>query len=246
MSVLKSIAVSALLFSSALFGDSVTFLGPFGPTDGSVIGDHSKFDIQSVTLTQPTTPGGDWTVTIDTNYGTALPGSPNVVPDFTDSGVTLAASDFLISWDGNDYAVVLNGHSGYSAGNLYESSGFLTAQQVLAVSNPEYIYHTGDDVWLAGGGSLQGAGTVSAAPLGNGTTQAEFAITDTFAAPAGFLSSGSFTIQVSSADCANGYVTGTGNFGGGGTGGGEVPEPASALLLTPVAAWLLWRRAVTS
>jgi len=242
MLLLRRISILVSIFTSALIASSITIEGPFGATDGSVIGDHSKFDIESATLTQPTTTGGDWTVTIDTNYGTALPGSPDVVPDFTDFGVTLAAADFLISWNGGDYAVVLNAHGGYGAGNLYQGSGFLTAQQVLGLSTSQYIYHSTDDVWLAGGGTLQGAGTVSAAPLGDGTTEAEYAITDTFAAPAGFLASGDFTIQMSSADCANGYMTGTGNFGGGTSGGGQLPEPATALLVAPAAVWLLWRR----
>jgi hypothetical protein len=47
-------------------------------------------------------------------------------------------------------------------------------------------------------------------------------------APANFLSSGDFEIQTSSADCANGYMTGPGSFVGGGA--GVAPEPGTLLL----------------
>jgi hypothetical protein len=206
-----------------MFAGSITFQGPFGATDGSVSGPNLYFDIQDATLTQPSASGGDWTLTIHTNYGALLPGpAGNVIPDFRN----LAAADFLISWDGDSFGIVLHSHDGYTAGDLYEASGFQTTGQVLnAPTDPQ---DPGDDVWLDAGGSQIGAGTVSAASYGDGVTEASYTITDIFQAPANFLSSGDFEIQMSSADCANGYMTGTGSFGGDST--GAAPEPGTLLL----------------
>jgi hypothetical protein len=239
VSTLYKLLVISITSVACACAGSITFNGPFGATDSGVYGPHQYFDIQSATLTQPTTVGGDWTVTIDTNYGTTLPGSGGtVVPDFTFDGVNLAAADFLISWNGASYGVVLNAHDGYTSGDFYQinlPNAFQTAQQ--AINNPSVPtsqYGASDPVWLNAGGTLAGSGTVSAAAFGNGTTNASYTITDTFAAPANFLSTGDFTIDMSSADCANGFMTGTGNFGGGGTGGGQIPEPGTLLLTVPV------------
>jgi len=238
MRLLRLGALSAMC-AGGMFASGITFLGPFGPTGGSVIGPPLVFDLQDATLTQPAVPGGFWTLTVDTNYGALLPGPPgNVIPDFRN----LAASDFLIAWNGGYYGIVLHQHDGYSAGSLYQASGFQTAGQVLndptdPNQNPNL------DVWLSGGGSLLGTGTVSAAALGDGITQAEYRITDTFLAPASFLAGGTFVIQMSSADCANGYMTGSGGFpgGGGGPGGGPVPEPGTLWLLAPALLLAFWR-----
>ena len=201
------ILATVLLSTALAFGGSITFEGPFGPTDSTVTGPNLYFDIEDATLTQPTVPGGDWTLTVHTNYGAGLPGPPgNVIPSWR----TYAASDFLISWDGGYFGVVLGAHDNYQAGDLYQSTGFLTAGQVRGIpTNPNDfpLY-----VWLNGGGTLLGNGVVSAAAYGDGVTQASYTITDTFKAPAGFLQSGAFTIYMSSADSAFGFMTGSGLF----------------------------------
>jgi len=210
----------------------IVFSGPFGPTDASVLGPHSMFDIESVTITQPATPGSDWSVKILTNYGADLSGVTGSIPGFVDDGVTLLPADLLIQSAAIYYGVILHSHDGYTAGDLYQAAGFQTAQN--AINDPSVQladYHSTDPVWLAGGGTLDGTGTISASHHGDGTTSAEYEIDLNFSAPAGFLTAGDFTLTMSSADCANGFLQGTGTFGGGSTGGGEVPESGTAAML---------------
>jgi hypothetical protein len=93
------------------------------------------------------------------------------------------------------------------------------------------------DVLIDPGGALLGVGFLSGAKTGNGTTSALYTITDEFSAPANFLATGEFGIDVSSYVCANGYIVGTGNNGGNPP---PVPEPGTFLLVAP--ALLLFRR----
>ena len=112
--LLGLILVSAVPYS---FGSSITFNGPFGPGNVSnVLGDPLTFAIQSATLTQPTVVNGPWTLTVDTNYGTPLPGATEVVPSFTEGALTFAMSDFLIEQGNDFYGVVLSPHNGYRLG----------------------------------------------------------------------------------------------------------------------------------
>src|SRR5271157_4062168 len=88
-------------------GSSITFNGPFGPGhDSGVSGNQLVFDIQNATLTQPTTANGPWTLTVNTNYGTPLPGTSEVVPSFMEDGATYAMSDFLIQQGNECYGIV--------------------------------------------------------------------------------------------------------------------------------------------
>jgi hypothetical protein len=227
---------SVLLFTATAivsFATSLTFLGPFGPgLDDNVIGPQNIFDIKDAILTSPSSPGGLWTLQIDTNYGAVLPGpNPNdVIPDFQLPGVpqiTYAMSDFLIQQGSNFYGVVLHTHDNpndvdtmnniYTQGNLYQSNGFQDA-----------IHFTKNPVYLNAGGTLLGTGTVTAVQSDPtnpfyGKTIPEFTITVTFSAPADFLN-GPFTIFDSSADCGNAFFTGDGSF---------VPEPGTWALVTP-------------
>ncbi len=218
----------------------ITFQDQFSATDGSVNGRArfpcGLFAIQDVSLTTPSMPGGEWTVTIHTNYGAGLPGPPggDVIPDFG----SYAASDFLISWNGGFYGIVLHSHDGYTAGDLYQAAGFQTAGQVRGDPSPDPAENR--DVWLDAGGSLVGAGTVSAAGYGDGVTQAMYTITDTFQAPSDFLLGGDFVIQMSSADCANGYITGQGTFPGP-VQQAPVPEPEAVWLFAIIAPIICWR-----
>ena len=236
MSQVSRLLLISMVCGACSFADSITWYGPFGATDGSVKGPNQYFDIQSATLTTPSTLGGDWTLTVDTNYGRTLSGTgDNAVPDFTFDSVNFAAADFLISWNGGYYGVVLHTHNGYTSGDLVQATGFQTAQTALndpsaspSQYNPTY------NVWIGATELNSWSGTVTSTTLGNGTTSALYQITDTFQAPTDFLSSGDFSIAMSSADCANGYMTGTGNLGGGGsTGGSPTPEPGTLLLLAP-------------
>jgi hypothetical protein len=205
------------------FGTSITFDGPFGPGNVSnVLGDPLTYAIQSATLTQPTTDTGPWTLTVDTNYGTPLPGTTAVVPSFMDGVLTFAMSDFLIEQGNDFYGIVLSAHNGYQAGDVYIASGFQNA----------FAFNTMDPVYIDPGGSLFATGTITAAPIpgGNGVTIPEYQVTVTFNAPITFLSGAPFTIDMSSADCANAFFTGVGDFSGGGSGSAtntDVPEPGT-------------------
>jgi hypothetical protein len=214
----------ALLFAPAAFATTVTFIGPFGPA-APIIGSPLIFGIQSATITEPTG-GGDFLLTIETNYGAAIPGSPDVIPSYLVGGVPYEIGDFLINWEGNSYAIVLTNHDAYTAGNLYEASGFQLSGTVLPLS-PRPLY----PVWLDGGGTQAGAGILTGAQTGDGTDSAFYTITDSFSAPAGFLANGEFTVDFSSAICANGFLTGTGDFGILDNPG--VPEPGTLFLLMP-------------
>ena len=229
----------AVLFTAvalSTFASSVTLQGPFGPNaDLFVNGPGLVFDLQDVTLAQPTTPGGLWTLTVDTNYGAVLPGPGGTIPSFTLDSETYSMSDFLIQQGNNYYGIVLESHDGYTAGDLYSASGFQNAP----------IFNTTRPVFLDPGGTLLGTGSLTAAanPGGNGVTLAEYKITVSFNAPSTFLGMNDFIIDMSSADCANGFVTGIGNMGG--TGGiTAVPEPGTLFLTGPalLIAWRLTRR----
>jgi hypothetical protein len=217
----------ALVSAPAAFGTTATFLGPFG-TGAPIVGSPLIFAIQGASLTQPTLGDPNFLLTIETNYGTTIPGSPDVIPSFLVGGVPYEIGDFLINWEGNSYAIVLSDHDGYTAGNLYQAPGFQLSQQVLALS-PRPLY----PVWLDGGGTQEGAGALSGALTGNGTTSALYTITDSFSAPAGFLATGDFTVEFSSAICANGFLSGTADFQVTG-----VPEPGTVYLLIPALAAL--------
>jgi hypothetical protein len=225
-----TLCVTSVVCASA---DIFTFQDSFSATDGSVAGPFADFALQDVSLTTPSTPGGEWTVTIHTNYGAGLPGpAGDVIPDFG----SYAASDFLICWNGGFYGIVLHSHDGYTAGDLYQAAGFQTTGQVR--QDPSSDPAENRDVWLDAGGSLVGTGTVSAAGYGDGVTQALYTVTDMFQAPDGFLSGGDFEIQMSSADCANGYVTGLGSFDGSLP---HVPEPGAVWLFATIVLITWWR-----
>jgi hypothetical protein len=219
------------------FASTFSFSGPsYQPSQGGgpcvpgtphcVIGDLLAFNIFGVELTQPSATNPNWILTIATNYG-ATPGGSPVFPTFYLGGLTsgphgdFSIGDFLILSNNAFYAIVLSSHDGYTPGNLYKASGFLTSADVMGdhVSpRPEV------PVWLAGGGSLLGTGALSVAKTGDGTSSALYTITDQFSAPADFLSKGDFVFDFSSYVCANGFETGH----------GDVPEPRGLFLLVPV------------
>jgi hypothetical protein len=203
MPVLSRCAIMLAVTAMASFATTITFTNPFFGQPGHTVGDPLIFDIEDVKLTQPTTPGGLWTLQVDTNYGTQLPGANEVVPSFMDGLLTFFMSDVLIQQRNNFYGIILHSHDGYIAGDLYSAAGFQNATQFT--TNP---------VLLDTGGTLLGTGTETAQQNGTtrtpgfGTTFSEFTVTVTFHAPADFLSGGDFTLDASSATCGNGFLTG--------------------------------------
>ncbi len=189
-----------------------------------------------------------FTLSIQTNYGPPtshlIPGSPDVVPSYVyATGLSpFYIGDFLIMSGGVDYAVVLHPHDGYAAGNIYKASGYITS---IVATMGQFVQNPNHNVLLAPGGMLVGSGTLTGAETGDSVTTAHYTLTDTFSAPAGFLSNGTpFSVDFSSYLCANGVLEGTspGGFNGG-TGGGT-PEPSTLLLIGPVLALAGLRRLV--
>jgi len=228
---------------------------------GCVQGDASAFALYGVQLTSPSS-GNIWTLTIELNYamckpgtsgcslsGTIIPGSV-IPPGQWSDGSYNSISDFLINWNNQDYAVVLAPHiqagssvASYVAGNLYQAPNTQFDEVYSGIPNdfgaPGVLTGSPErdlPVWIAAGGALLGAGTVSVALGGNGTP-AMYTITDQFSAPDGFLATGDFTAIASTYPCANGIGAGTGSFAGGNMGG--VPEPGTFVLVAP-ALVLFW------
>jgi hypothetical protein len=191
-----------------------------------------------VQLTQPSGGNPNWTLTIETNYPTTISG--NVIPpaQWGVDGQFYSTSDFLISWQGIDYGIVLAQH--IKAGNPVDT--YLPGSLYQAPNIPFDLVLSGDPndlgapgvlpsaprrdspVWLSPGGSLLGLGTVTVVSGGNGTP-AQYTITDQFSAPADFLSTGSFQIEAASWVCFNGVIVGTGSFVN-----AAVPEPGTFAL----------------
>jgi len=173
--------------------------------------------LYGVQLTSPSS-GNIWTLTIELNYamckpgtsgcslsGTIIPGSV-IPPGQWSDGSYNSISDFLINWNNQDYAVVLAPHiqagssvASYVAGNLYQAPNTQFDEVYSGIPNdfgaPGVLTGSPErdlPVWIAAGGALLGAGTVSVALGGNGTP-AMYTITDQFSAPDGFLATGDFT-----------------------------------------------------
>lgn len=230
-------AISAIAASAG----SITLTGPSLP----VLGDPLKFNIFSLTLTQPTASDPNFVVTIQTNYGAVISGS-NIPPFVWDVDNKLySIADFLINWNGQDYGLILSPHiagsvpfDSYTQGQLIKAPNqqfdLVKSGDVLPGSpRPTLAPFPGaiNGVWVAAGGTQVGTGTVTGAKTGDGVTTAMYTITAEFSAPAGFLSTGSFTIEASNYVCDNGIIFGGGTFTGGG--GGGVPEPATLFLIVP-------------
>jgi len=237
------------------YATTISFEGPTTPTgapcaasDPACVIGGASFVLYGVQITQPSGANPFWTLTLETNYPALITG--NVIPP-AQWGVDLLSysiADFMIHSNGVDYAIVLGQHikagvavDSYVAGNLYQAPN-VNPDFVPSGTNTTLFGTTGIlpdssrpnfPIWLAPGGTQVGAGTITVVQGGNGTP-AQYTITDTFSAPAGFLDTGDFSISASSWACANGLIVGTGTFVGGESGQGGVPEP-STLLLFPTA-----------
>jgi len=240
----------SLLVTSAAFADSIVFNGPVfpkpGPTQGlpcnpatdigCVIGDPLIYQPFSAKLDQPTGGNPNWVLTIQTNYGDPLqnliPGSPDVVPTFLyePGGSQFSMGDFLFTWNGNFYGVVMHPHDGYQAGFLYQGPGFQTSFQIMNGKTFNIVNAT-FPILLAAGGTQLGAGTLTGAVTGDGVNTGKYTLTAQFGAPAGFLGTGTFIVDFSTYACGNGVIIGGGGFTGGG--GGDIPEPSTLLLCVP-------------
>jgi PEP-CTERM motif len=202
-----------------------------------IIGDRLEFQMFDVALSQPNTPGGGWKLVLNTNYPVALPGGTEVIPSARYGNAMLAMCDFMIEWNNKYYGIVLHAHDGYTAGSLYEVSGFQNSGDVMSAQG-ETSPRPRLPALINASGTLLGAGTLSAAANAgaNGVTQALYKVTVDFVAPASFLATGDFRIHACSFACDNGYVTGVGNFVK------VVPEPSTWGLVLLGVGVIVWKR----
>jgi len=218
----------------------LTFTNAF--PDNHVVGDATKFAIQSVILNVTAT---QVQVTVNTNYD-----NPNLDP-FKIAGhhYDFRIGDFFFTAGGAlKFGVPIVGHGGDSNGfdtggnventKLYQinnANGVLTSDQVMNVTAADPVnFNHNIPVWLhnvAGAITADPDVTVTPATLpltqvGNGTSSAKYSIVFTInraasaADPFNALINGNtWGFQFESADCANDYFAGT------------VPEPGTVALL---------------
>ena len=233
MKQISRVAVLLVVSAIASFASPIMIAFSGNP---STIGDPLMYQVFGAQLTSPD--GVNFTLKIQTNYPTAISNGATSIPGaiYGDGSGPFFIGDFLISWNGNDYGVVLHDHDGYSAGSLYKASlggpSFFTSGDIMEswpsppqhppAGPPGRSPNPSFPTELASGGSLLGGGSLVVNTLGDGVSQGKYEITVTFTAPAGFVDGGDLVAYFTSWACANGVL------GGGGT---PVPEPTSMLLV---------------
>ncbi len=221
--IMRTLLLLASATLTAAWADTltVTASNPGFPNQNVFSGSQLSYAVQNLTLQGPTDLLGPWTLTINTNYGTDLPGGSEVLPSFFDGGSELFMGDFLVQHGSNFFGVVMHAHDGYTPGDLYKASGFENSK----------VFHVGFPVTILPGGTLLGTGNLSVAsnfPPCLGLNCAKFQVTDVFNlnALSTFVDPKSpFTFLFNSATCANGLVDG--DY----TPPSQVPEPGSVALL---------------
>jgi hypothetical protein len=196
-----------LLTATTVTSFATTFSFVENPAN-NIIGDPSLYEVFGAQLTTPTTPGGQWTLTIDMNYDVPIPGScvpPTAnncafFPAFPIGGVNYVVGDFIFQQTvpsptgrgtvTNNYAIVLSNHldgedgSNYTPGDLYQASTVETSAQILtSLDDAGQINENGaTPVWLGPGGTQNGTGSLSVVPNTNDAngTASEWTVTDTF------------------------------------------------------------------
>ena len=104
MSLTGKLLLVLVLTSTHLFALGIVMVDPTFGLFGvdPVTGDPLKYAIQNASLMGPSTGSGPFTLIVNTNYGVPLPGSPDVIPSFTEQGfATLWMGDFLIQQGAN-------------------------------------------------------------------------------------------------------------------------------------------------
>jgi hypothetical protein len=212
----------------------VTIADPYGGqnnpghSNGDVIGDLSRFDIESLTFTQLSASGVTAGIRFNYNLGDAT------LTPFNLYGPTLEVGDLLFSVGGAyRYGVALVSHDGLLAGKLYAILGTKSSDDYLGSSGLTYRYNTPVRINPTGA-VLIGDGTVSTQNIGG------YELLSTF----NFTPSGSFLtdlgssvlgVEFASAICANdivqGYIAPT-----------SMPEPSTWFLFVTGLAGLLWWR----
>ena len=223
-----------LVFATTFMSATTINLTPISDGQGT-IGPEDEFKVFNSSIVIDGT--GNATITLNFNYPAA-----HLTDSFNVSGIILNPTDLLFKMGTDLYGIPIVTHSltpdvaggTVTAGNVYSTTAFQTAQTVLG--NPGATYRNSAAVWLGGvpvaltvGPGCGAAGqplceTISAKGPSS-TTVPEFTITLTGLLPAVFLNdlnTYGATAYFGSADCGNGYLTGS---------VAPVPEPASLVLL---------------
>jgi len=206
----------------------VTFTDPYGgqnnpgSSNGDVIGDLGRFDIESLTFTQLSASGVTAGIRFNYNFGDAT------LTPYNFYGATLQVGDLLLSVGGTyRYGVALISHDGLVAGKLYSILGTRSSDDYLGSSGLTYRYNT--PVRMNPTGAVMiGDGTVSTQNIGGYELLSTFNFT-----PGGSflidLQSSGIGVQFASAICANDILT-------------SMPEPSTWFLFVTGLAGLLWWR----
>ena len=229
---MKHVFSAATIFLASLLfvipSHALIFSDPYGVGSPDVIGNINQFDLRSVELvTLNDSSPGQAEFNIRMNYNN---GDLSLNP-FTVAGVTLRPGDLLFRGATSYWGVALNsnGHGAIVAGDLYQATGFLTAQTVLG--NPGGVtYRPTEAVWFNPTGAvLQGVGAITTSSLGG----PEVNVNVKYLTSAAVLTdiSGGYQLLMATATCGNDILRATVN----------VPEPSSWLLLLlglPAMAWM--------
>ena len=242
------------LLAGAAQASTITFIGPEDTTGafcpvGCVIGSQIAYTIFDATLTSPTMSDPDWVLTIGTDYQAGILDGATSIPTaiWPTDGLQYSIPDFLITSGGQDYGIVLSPHvkastavDSYTTPGLYQAAGFQTSSSILSSGD----FRPNVPVWLDSNGKMIGSvdSELVTKTGDDGVHGPLYNITVDFTAPSDFLSSGDFSIEMSSFVCANGLLIGSGGMI---VGPQSVPEPSTLLFTAPLlllAGYRLFRR----
>ena len=237
MRMLHRLLWSCLLgFASvqAAYALPVTFTDPYGgqnnpgSSNGDVIGELGRFDIESLTVTQLGASGVAGEIRFNYNLGDAT------LAPYSLFGTTLQVGDLLFSLGGTyRYGVALVSHDGLVAGKFYSILGTQSSDDYLGSSGLTYRYNTPVRINPTGA-VVVGDGTVTTQNIGG----YELLSTFNFTPSASFLidlHSSVLGVQFESAVCANDIIQGS-------IAPTSMPEPSTWFLFVTGLAGLLWWR----
>jgi PEP-CTERM putative exosortase interaction domain len=199
-----------------------------GHSNGDVIGDLSRFDIESLTITQLSASGVTGNIRFNYNLGDAT------LSPFALFGTSLQVGDLLFSLGGTyKYGVALVSHDGLLAGKLYSILGTKSSDDYLGASGLTYRNNTPVRINPTGA-VIVGDGTITTQNVGGYELETTF----NFTPSASFLvdlHSSVLGVQFESAICANDIVQGS-------IPATSMPEPSTWFLFATGLLGLLWWR----